>query len=327
MLSESEKFVLKNRFWLSAYVNKNVMNLYEPGSVFKPIAMAIGLHTHSIDSPYETYWEYGPIEIDTGMVRSNGTKIYQYIRTALWKYRWLQTVTNAIEQSSNIGMAYVARKLGAELFYKYILDFGFNELTYIDLVWEQIGKIHFWKKWTEAKLITTSFGQGMSATPIQMIQAWAPLINWGMLVQPQIVKSVIKIDGDRKDVQNDPIKRVISKSSSDQIKAMLVSSIDHGVAKPGGVEGYSVGWKTGTSQIACSDRTRCPTGRYERGEGTTITSFAWFAPADKPEFLVLVKFDRPRIGDNTWGSTTAAPVFQDVMEFLLKYYDIKKDRN
>lgn len=326
MPSESEKFVLKNRFWLSAYVNKAVMSLYEPWSVFKPIAMAIWLHTHSIDSPYETYEEYWPIQIDTGMVKRNWDKIYQYIRTALWKYRWIQTMTNAIEQSSNIGMAYVARKLWAELFYKYVMDFGFNELTYINLVWEQLWKIHFWKKWTEAKLITTSFGQGMSATPIQMIQAWSALINGWMLIQPQIVKAIIDTDWNREDIINDPIKRIISKSSAEQIKSMLVSSIDHWVAKPGWVEWYSVWWKTWTSQIACTDKTRCPTGRYERWEWTTITSFAWFAPADKPKFLVLVKFDRPRVWDNTWGSTTAAPVFHDVMEFLLKYYDVEKDR-
>ena len=77
------------------------------------------------------------------------------------------------------------------------------------------------------------------------------------------------------------------------------------------------------SQISCADSTRCTPGRYEKGDGTTITSFAGYAPINNPKFVVFVKFDRPRVGSNsTWGSTTAAPVFKEIMEFLLDYYDV-----
>ena len=315
---ESKKYIYKNRFGLGTYVNRNVMSLYEPGSVFKPIAMAIGLDAKEI-SPNETYREDGPIEIDTG------TSEKQFIHTALGVYRGLQTMTNAIEQSSNIGMAYVARKLGRELFYKYIVDFGFGDYSDIDLTGEQKGAVTFWKKWPEAQLLTTSFGQGIAATPIQVISAWSALANGGVLIQPKMVKSFIKSDGEKHDVSSTVVHRVISEEASRKITGMLVSSVENGVASPAKVDGYLVAGKTGTSQIACADSTRCRAGRYEKGAGTTITSFAGYAPISKPKFVILVKFERPRIGDNTWGSTTAAPVFHDLTKFLLNYYNIPPD--
>jgi cell division protein FtsI/penicillin-binding protein 2 len=234
-------------------------------------------------------------------------------------------MTNALEQSSNIGMAYVARKLGRELFYDYIEKFGFGDYSYINLVGEQKGKLVYWKKWTEAKLLTSSFGQGISVTPIQMIQAWMALANGGVLIQPQIVKAVLPDGQEKQDIETTVIRRVLSEDASQKISAMLVSAVDNGVAIPGKVDGYRVAGKTGTSQIACADNTRCKNGSYEKGEGTTVTSFGGYAPIEKPKFVVLVKFERPRIGDNTWGSTTAAPVFKDLMKFLLQYYDIAPD--
>ena len=316
--TEKEKFIYKNRFGLRTYINKAVMELYEPGSVFKPIAMAIGLDAKEVN-PHDTYNEDGPIEIDTG----TGDK--QYIHTALDIYRGLQTMTNAIEQSSNIGMAYVARKLGRELFYKYILDFGFGNYSYIELSGEKKGQLTFWKKWPEAQLLTTAFGQGISVTPIQMIQSWNALANGGVIIQPKIIQKFIKADGTEEEVKTKIVRRVISQDASQKISGMLVSSVENGVANPGKVPGYKVAGKTGTSQIACSDSSRCRIGKYERGEGTTITSYGGYAPIQKPKFVILVRFERPRIGDNTWGSTTAAPVFKELAEFLLHYYDIKPD--
>lgn len=312
------KYAFRNRFGLEAYSDRSVMKLYEPGSVFKPIAMAIGIDAGEI-TPDETYEEFGPIEIDTG----TGKK--QYIRTALNEYRGIQTMTNAIEQSSNIGMAYLARKLGAQLFYDYILKFGFGDYLDVNLPGEQKGKLTYWKKWSEAQLLTTSFGQGISVTPMQMMSSWSALANGGVLLKPRMIKAYIYPDGREERTKIEIIDRVISEETSKTITAMLVSSVENGVAGPGKVEGYRLAGKTGTSQIACADRTRCDVGRYEVGSGTTITSFAGYGPAKHPRFLILVKFERPRIGDNTWGSTTAAPVFKDLSEFLLQYYDVPFD--
>ncbi len=318
MPEETQKFVYKNRFGLGSYVNRSIMSLYEPGSVFKPIVMAIGLDSKEVE-PYDTYSEYGPIEIDTG----TGEK--QYIHTALRIYRGIQTMTNAIEQSSNIGMAYVARKLGRELFYKYIMEFGFGDYTYIDLPGEQKGKVNFWKKWPEAQLLTTSFGQGISVTPIQVVSAWNALANGGVLMQPQIIKAFINNDGEREDIDSKVIRRVISEEASQKITGILVSSVENGVAKAGKVKGYRIAGKTGTSQVACSDSSRCRIGRYERGEGTTVTSFAGYGSINNPKFVILVKFERPRLGESTWGENTAAPVFKELAEFLFQYYDIPPD--
>lgn len=315
---EKQKYVYKNRFGLESYINRAVMQIYEPGSVFKPLVMATGLDAGEV-TPTETYNETGPIEIDTG----TGQK--QYIRTALNVYRGIQTMTNALEYSSNIGMSYVARKLGKALFYKYILDFGFGDYTYIELSGEQKGGLEYWKKWTEAKLLTTSFGQGISVTPLQMVSAWGALANGGILMQPHIVKEIIKPDGTK--VKTDPkvIRRVISEEASKKITGMLVSTVDHGAAGKGKIDGYKNAGKTGTAQIACSDSHRCQIGFYEKGEGTVATSYMGFAPVKNPKFVILVKFQRPRLGYNTWGENTAAPIFKGLMSFLTQYYDIPPD--
>ncbi|HPO05853.1 MAG TPA: penicillin-binding transpeptidase domain-containing protein, partial [Candidatus Gracilibacteria bacterium] len=312
------KYVYKNRFGLEAYINKNVMSLYEPGSVFKPIVMAIGFDAGEV-RPNETYNETGAIEIDTG----TGEK--QYIRTALHVYRGIQTMTNAIEQSSNIGMAYVARKLGKELFYKYVLDFGFGDYTYVDLPNEQKGKLTYWKSWSEAQLLTTSFGQGIAVTPIQMTSSWCALANGGVLMQPKVIKEFIRQDGKVDKIDDKVIRRVISETTSRDITGVLVSSVEKGVAKAGKVPGYKLAGKTGTSQIACSDSSRCHIGFYEAGMGTTVTSYGGYGPINKPKFVVLVKFERARLSGATWGENTAAPVFKELVKFLMNYYDIAPD--
>lgn len=314
---ETQKYVFKNRIGLKAYMNRNMMELYEPGSVFKPIAMSIALDAKEV-TPYDVYQENGPIEIDTG------TDEKQFIGNANDQYRGMQTMTNAIEYSSNIGMSYTARKLGRQLFYKYIKEFGFGDYSYINIVGEQKGNLTYWKQWPEAQLLTTSFGQGISVTPVQMLSAWGALANGGLVMQPQIISETIDENGVRHVRESKMVRRVISTEASQQISGMLVSSMENGVARSARVPGYRLAGKTGTSQIACSDSSRCQVGKYESGTGTTITSFAGYGPIHKPKFLILVKFDRPRIGDNnTWGSTTAAPVFNEVAEFLLNYYDIQ----
>jgi cell division protein FtsI/penicillin-binding protein 2 len=297
--------------------------MYEPGSVFKSMVIASGIDSGEV-TPFETYEEYKPLKIDTG------TGQFQFIRNALNKYRGIQTVTQALEQSSNLGLAYVARKMGKQVFYSYLENFGFGELTYIDLAEEQRGRMSFWKTWPEAQLITTSFGQGISVTPLQMVSALSALANGGVLMQPKIISERILPTGERKKESPRVIRRVISEDTSAQMTAMLVSSIANGVAWGGGVKGYALAGKTGTAQIACTDATRCEKGKYETGTGSTVTSFGGYGPASHPRFVILVNFERPRYSrhglDDTWGSTTSAPVFREIAEFILSYYDIPPEK-
>lgn len=295
----------KNFYGPMAYQNLAVSGIYEPGSVMKSIAMAIGIDNQSITAS-TTYREDGPIEVDEFSIRN-----------ALDKYRGLQTMTDALGQSSNIGMAVVARKVGRILLYNYYKKFGFSERTDIEFSNEQSGTLEHYNQWAESELITRSFGQGVAVTPIQMITAYGALSNKGRLMKPYIVESVQSPNG--KEITTDPkiIDQIIQEKTAETITDMLVNGIENGVAQNAKLPGHYVAGKTGTSQTYRN-------GKPLEGPGTTITSFAGYAPIDNPKFIVLVKIDRPR--KDIWGSTVAAPLFKDIATYLLQYYSIPEDK-
>jgi len=316
---EIDRYRYINKIGPGVFRNKIIQDIYEPGSVFKPITMAIALDRHEV-TPQTKYY-------DTGVVKT-GEFIYDKeieIHNANNKsYGWVN-MTNCLEDSINTCMSFIAQKLGtrfyAPLFYKYIRDFGFGEYTDIELISEEKGKVKFWDTWTKTELMTTSFGQGISATPLQVVTAWSALANGGIMVQPHIIDAMIDTNGEITKTETKIVKRVISQEASSTITAMLVSTVQNGVAAPGQVEGYKLAGKTGTSQIAKKN-----SNGYEIGEGSSITSFAGYAPVQHPKFVMLVKFDRPRFGRNsTWGSTTAAPTFKEIAKFLFEYYNIPPD--
>ena len=299
-----EKYVYKNKFGNAAYKNKVISEYYEPGSVFKPIVMSIAIDSKEVE-PQTTFEDDGPLEIDEFVIKNSDNQ-----------YHGESTMIETLELSLNTGMSFVAKLLGKKLMYKYIKDFGFGEYTNIRLEGETKGRVDFYKRWSKAQMLTTSFGQGIIVTPIQMIAAWASLANGGKLIQPYIVDSIIKED---EVIETKPvvINRVLTEEASSIITSMLVSVVRRGHGRPADIPGYLIAGKTGTSQVAGKN------GKYETGEGSVITSFGGYFPALQPQFVMLVKFDRPRIGENTWGSTTGAPTFRKISEFLIDYYNIQ----
>lgn len=309
---DPEFYIYENYFGPGVYVNKAVQEIYEPGSVFKPLVMAIALNENEV-TPFTEYFEDKPIQVDVG-----GRLVP--IRNADQQYKGWQTMINVLERSANLGMAFVAKKLGKGVMYENLNNFQFGVPTYIELDEEQSGTLTYYMKWSTATLLNTSFGQGVSATPLQVVRAWAALANGGQLPKPHIVAEVRDSDGTVTKTEPE-FEGVLKADTSQRITAMLVNAVSNGVARPAAIPGYQIAGKTGTSQIARTDGVG-----YEdtRQQGSTITSFAGYGPAEDPRFVMLVKFDRPRYGsaDNTWGSNTAAPVFKEIAEFLLDYYDI-----
>ena len=299
-----EKFIYENGFGPGVFKNKAISEYYEPGSVFKPIVMSVALDAKEVN-PETTFDDDGPLHIDEFEIKNSDNQ-----------YHGKSTMTEVLEKSLNTGMSWVAKQLGKRLMYKYLKDFGFGEYTDIKLEGETKGEVDYYSHWSTAQLLTTSFGQGIVVTPLQMVAAWAALANGGKLMQPYIVDSVIR-DGEVIETEPEVIHRVISEETSSIITSMLVSVVRRGHAKPADIPGYLIAGKTGTAQIAGKY------GKYETGDGATITSFAGYLPALQPQFVILVKFDRPRIGENTWGATTAAPTFRKVAEFLIDYYNIE----
>ncbi|MDP6561309.1 MAG: penicillin-binding transpeptidase domain-containing protein, partial [Candidatus Peribacteraceae bacterium] len=294
----------KNNIGVGAYLNRSIQEIYEPGSVFKPITMAIALDQGEI-SPEDTYEDEGVVEVDEYKIKNALESVYGEV-----------TMVNCLEFSVNTCMTSVSMKLGKKLFHRMIDRFGFGKITGIELEDELPGEILPWKKWSQALLATAAYGQGISATPLQVITGWSALANGGKLMRPSIVDTVERSDGSNVVTKPYIVDQVITAETSDTITAMLTSVVNQGFGRSAGVNGYLIAGKTGTSQIAG------PGGKYETGTGAAVTSFAGFGPANHPKFVLLVKFDRPRAKDIEFGSQSAAPVFKQIATFLFDYYGI-----
>ncbi len=295
----------KNQLGVGAYLNRNIQSIYEPGSVMKPVTMSIALDQGEL-TPDTTYEDKGPVKVDEFEIKN-----------ALQRYYGHVTMTDCLAFSINTCMTSVSARLGAKLFDRMLERFGFGRITGIELEDELGGELRPWRKrgdWSNALLATTAFGQGISVTPLQMTMAFAALANDGKLMKPILIDRVIHPDGTEEVREPKVLDQVIKPETAKTITDMLIQSVQYGYAKAGGVKGYDIAGKTGTSQIAG------PGGKYETGTGSTITSFIGYAPAHNPKFLIYVKFDRPK--RDIYGTSTAVPVFHDIASFLIKYYGL-----
>lgn len=283
------------------FKNPVVSNLYEPGSIFKPLIMAAALQERKI-KPNETFDENGPVAL-------GGYEIETWDK----KYEGEISMTRILEKSSNVGMVYVGNKLGNENIRLYLDRFGFGKKTNIDLQGEVSGYIKPEKSWHQIDYLTATFGQGIVVTPLQMITAFSSIINGGNLMQPYIV-SQIGSGADAKKIKPKKVGQVIDERTSTLIREMLKKTVDHAEAKWEKPKGYKIGGKTGTAQVAIQ-------GKYDPSK--TLASFVGFAPVDNPKFIVLVMYKEPQ--SSPWGSETAAPTFFEIASELLVYYNVSPE--
>ncbi len=280
------------------FKNPAISNIYEPGSIFKPLIMAAGIEEKAI-KPDEMYQEDGPVTVGGYGIRT-------------WdnKYEGRISMTRILEKSSNVGMVYIGSKMGDKKVYEYVNKLGFDESTGIDLQGENTPNLKPKPAWYPIDYATVTFGQGIAVTPLQMIRAFAAVVNGGNLMKPYIVSSIKSDDEEKK---REPVvsRKIFSKRTSDILKKMLVDVVEHGEVKWAKPEGYVIGGKTGTAQIPIE-------GKYDPSK--TIASFVGFAPADHPKFIMLVVLREPQT--SIWGSETAAPLFFSVAKELLPYYNI-----
>ncbi len=276
---------------------------YEPGSTFKVLTMAAALDQGAV-TPDQVF-------IDTGEIEVGGHPIQNWDGSA-WGP---QTMTGCMRHSLNVCLAYVAsEELGAGPFYDYMERFGIGQITGVDLAGEVSGQLRTPRDpgWTESDLGTNSFGQGISVTPIQLLSAIAAVANEGVMVQPHVVREV---SGPQQEYwpKATVIGQPISAETARTMTAMLTQSLD-GETQYAEVPGYELAGKTGTAQI--------PTERgYDPTQ--TVASFVGWGPVSDPQFIVLVRLDRPSA--SPWGSVVAAPVFQEVVERLVVFMGIPPD--
>lgn len=288
---------------MDLYRNPAVSDAYECGSVFKPITMASALDSGRL-TPETTY-------IDSGMVKEAG---YSIQNSDLKSYG-RQTMTEVLEKSLNTGAIFAQKSLGNKNFLEYLKRFGFGEETGIDLIGENSGNIGNLKNLNRnIEFFTASFGQGITVTPLQLISAYNALANGGVLLKPQIVERMIYPNGDSEEILPQEMRRVISQKAALQISQMLRSVVVKGHGKRADVPGYLVAGKTGTAQVANTDKKGYAEGRH-------VGSFAGFAPLNNPRFTILVKINNPQTVE--WAESSAAPVFGELLKFLLDYYKIE----
>jgi len=280
------------------FINPAIAFTYEPGSVMKPIIMASALDT-------------GVVSPDTKETFSNFTVVSGYeIHTAEDKAFGEETMTQILENSDNVGMVWVAEQLGSDNLYKYLNKFHLFDKTNIDLDTEASGYAPPFKHWQDINRASIGFGQGISITPIELVCAYAALANNGVYVHPRVVDKIILPNGEEKSIERSEGNRVVSELTAKQIKEMLLSVMENGHGKRGRVEGFKIGGKTGTAEIAN------PEGGYL--EDIYNHTFIGMAPIDDPQFVLMVKLNKPQTAE--FSATTAAPTFSKIASFLLNYY-------
>lgn len=295
----------KNDTLFSIWRNYNVSDTYEPGSTFKPIVVAAAL-------------EEGIISTNTPFY-CGGSKTFEELTKPIYCWYKLghntQTLEEALANSCNVAMMEIGARMGKELFYKYQKAFGFGENTGIDLPGEASASalMHDLENINRVELATMSFGQTFNCTPLQLLNAFAAVINGGNLMKPYVVSQVLNSNGDMVS-QNEPsiVRKVISKDVSDIVREYLQAVVERGTGKKIKIEGYNIAGKTGTAQQG---------KRSENIEDDEfVLSFVAFAPIDNPEIIAISLLDRPIQKDK--GS--AAPMLKELFEKTLPYIGLEK---
>jgi stage V sporulation protein D (sporulation-specific penicillin-binding protein) len=288
-------------------INRNlpIWATYEPGSTFKVVTLSAALNEGVVDLEKDTFYDAG-------------YRIVAGSRIRCWKAggHGQQTFLEVVENSCNPGFMELGDRLGKEVLFKYIDLFGFGKKTGIDLNGEGNGIIFDLEKVGPLELATTSFGQGVSVTPIQQITAVSAAINGGNLYQPYIVKALLEPETNIIIKENKPQlkKQVITTQTSAKVRYALESVVSNGTGRNAYIEGYRVGGKTGTAQ-------KLKDGRYM--VGNYILSFMGFAPADDPKVVVYVAIDNPK-GVVQYGGVVAAPIAKNIISDCMGILGIEK---
>ncbi|MBN1365366.1 MAG: transpeptidase family protein [Syntrophaceae bacterium] len=280
--------------------NRAITDYYDPGSTFKPFLVAGALQEKIIKETDRFYCENGIYRIADRIIHEANKKRYGTL-----------TVKEILKYSSNIGSAKIAQKMGKEKFYNYIKKFGFGSRTGIDLPGESPGLVRPIKNWVPVDTAMIAFGQGVSATAIQLITAFSAIANKGVLMKPYIVRGMTDQDNRLIKLYTPTVvRRVISPEVAKRLTSMLtaVVSAEDGTGKNAKIVNVNVAGKTGTAQKFDSSR-----GEYSSEK--VRTSFMGFFPTDNPQVAILVILDEPQ--KEKWGGVASAPVFKKIGEQIL----------
>lgn len=286
---------------ITVFANPVISSTYEPGSVFKPMTMAAALDLGRV-TPETTYEDTGEVRIGKYTIKNSDSKAHG-----------VQTMMKVLEESLNTGAIFAVQQIGNQPFFDYVKAFGFGTTTGVGLPGEEAGNISSLKQDKDIYSATASYGQGITVTPLQLAAAYAAIANQGKLMKPYVVEEILHADGRQEKTEPTVVRQVVTPRTATTLGAMLVNVVRKGHGQRAGVPGYFVAGKTGTAQVPYKDRRG-----YE--PGVTIGTFAGFAPVHDPQFVMVVRVDRPK--DVQFAESSAAPLFGQLAEFLLHYFEV-----
>jgi cell division protein FtsI/penicillin-binding protein 2 len=273
--------------------NRVIADQYEPGSTFKLLAGCAALEEHVL-TPEDSFF------VNKGELNMGSFTMHD----AHPETRWY-TVRQATALSSNVCYAQIGTKVGATTLYRYARLFGFGQPTRIELPGETSGQIRNPSRWSARSLATISIGQEVTATPLQILMAYAAIANGGILMRPRIASALVDENG--KPVREFPVervRRVVSPETAETFRGFLRDAVTMGTAQEAALPWCDVAGKTGTAQ-------KSDTGGHGYGQGRYMASFVGMVPAQNPQIVGLVVLDEPR--GSYYGGAVAAPVFRDIV--------------
>jgi stage V sporulation protein D (sporulation-specific penicillin-binding protein) len=296
----------KQKIWNEMWRNPMISDTYEPGSTFKLITSASGLE-EGVVTPSSPFHCSGYISLAGQRLRC-------------WRYyrpHGDETFAEAVQNSCNPVFVEVGQRLGVDRYYKYLEGFGFTKTTGIDLPGEGKAILQNKANVGPVELGTISYGQGISVTPLQLVNAISAIGNNGKLMKPRIVKELVDDSGNvMHRYEPKMIRQVVSEKTSKELRMIMETVVTEGSGKNAYIPGYRIGGKTGTAD-------KIENGKYAKGK--VYSSFIALAPIDDPKLAVLVVVDEPQ--GIHFGSLTAAPAARDILKDTLRYLDIEPKFN
>ena len=298
-MTDKEKLDALNQMWR----NYCVSDTYEPGSTYKPFVVAAALE-ENITKPTNTFY------CDGGEVVASGTS---KIKCANRSGHGTLDLVGVLMKSCNDGMMKIAKEMGKGIFASYQEHFNFGKKTGIDLNGESSGIIFSEDSLGPMELATSSFGQGINVTMVQLIAGFSSLVNGGNYYVPHVVSKIVNSQGGTVK-RIDPIlkNKVITKETSEFIREAMKKTVTDGTASHVAIDGYSIGGKTGTAQ------------KLPRGNGKYLVSFIGCVPAEEPEVVIYAIVDEPNAAEQAH-STFAQELCRDILKEVLPFLDIKSE--
>ena len=285
-----EKIEAMNKIWKNDIISSG----FEPGSTFKPFTVAIGLE-EAIISKDSTYYCDGKERVGGWDIRCSARHGHGEL-----------TLAETLMKSCNDAMMQIAEAEGRDLFYQYQKYFSFGQKTGIDLPGEESGLIKTVEELNAAELATSSFGQTLTTTMLQMAAGYASLVNGGYYYQPRVVKEILNDQNATvKKIEPLLIRRTVSEETSEFIKEAMYQTVEPGTAKYAKVEGYTIGGKTGTAE------------KIPRNQGNYVVSFLGSVPAMDPSIVIYVVIDEPQNVPRQDNSSIATKFTAEIMKELL----------